>query len=98
MSRKAVVYKISNAAQSKHREEWVLRFSEEPDAKSIFPVMGWCSTANSGNALGQKALRFAKLAHARDYAKKNDIEIEIDGLHESKTSMRKRNYVDNFLD
>ena len=89
----ARIYKPSrNAMQSGNgnTDEWVLSFEPET-ARSIEPLMGWTSTADTRS---QVTLRFDTREEAISYAEKNGIPYVLSEPKETKRPVI--SYSDNF--
>ena len=70
--------------------KWVLEFETNDPTEN--PLMGWES---SDDTLGELKLEFSTKELALNYAKKNNIEIEI--IEPKKRKTIKKSYADNFL-
>ena len=91
--KKAKIYKPSKTAMqsgTKKFNKWVIEFiTEKP---GINPLMGWESSTDTYTEL---KIEFSSKDLAIDYAKKNNIEYEIE---ESKSrKINKKSYADNFI-
>ena len=88
----ARIYKPSKTAMQQGRAEtdrWVLEY--EPGARSVEPLMGWTSSADTR---AQLRLHFDSKDAAIAYAKKHGLMYTVQEPHER--SVRPKAYADNF--
>ncbi len=93
MQRKAHLYlpaKTAMQSGTANTARWVLEFVPQ-DKKSVDPVMGWISSADTTRQL---KMYFATQAEAQEYAKENGILVELRAAHERK--LKTKSYAANF--
>lgn len=93
MSRKAYLYlpaktAMQSGAANTHR--WVLEFVPQ-DKKSVDPVMGWISSADTARQL---KMYFDSQEEAKRYAAENGIAVELRTPHQR--SVKPKSYAANF--
>jgi hypothetical protein len=93
MTRKAFLYlpaKTAMQSGTANTARWVLEFRPQ-DKKSIDPVMGWISSADTTRQL---KLYFDSQEDAQRYAAENGIAVELRQPHQRKT--KPKSYAANF--
>lgn len=93
MSRKAYLYLPTKTAMQSgiaNTTRWVLEFVPQ-DKKSVDPVMGWISSADTSRQL---KMYFATQEEAQRYANENGIVVELRQPH--RRSMKPKSYAANF--
>ena len=91
--KKAKIYNPSKTAMQSGRrntKKWILQF--ESKDSGVDPLMGW---QTSSDTMSQIKLEFSSKEKAINYAKKNQIEYQINEPERKKIT--KKSYADNFL-
>mgnify|MGYP001480621987 CR=1 FL=1 len=91
--KKAKIYNPSKTAMQSGRrntKKWILQF--ESKDSGVDPLMGW---QTSSDTMSQIKLEFSSKEKAINYAKKNQIEYQINEPERKK--IIKKSYADNFL-
>ena len=91
--KKAKIYNPSKTAMQSGRrntKKWILQF--ESKDSGVDPLMGW---QTSSDTMSQIKLEFSSKEKAINYAKKNQIENQINEPERKKIT--KKSYADNFL-
>tara|TARA_B100000029_G_scaffold63768_1_gene57132 strand:- start:851 stop:1132 length:282 start_codon:yes stop_codon:yes gene_type:complete len=91
--KKAKIYNPTKTAMQsgkRNTKKWILQF--ESKDSGIDPLMGW---QTSTDTMSQIKLEFSSKEKAINYAKKNEIEYQIN--EPGRKKIIKKSYADNFL-
>lgn len=92
---RARIYQPARTAMSSgtaKTNKWVLEFAPA-QAREVDPLMGWTSSADTQS---QVRLQFATKEAALEYARENDIDVQVQDPNRRKPNIRPGGYGENF--